>query len=97
MKICKITAKPNTWFIEGTEVRVACFKLSKDGGETYRRCTLNEINDMITECSIAVFQGMRKPEGEEELKLFGPEERLDEEVCNWSEFYFDIELSEKPN
>jgi len=95
--ICKLVAKRDTWFTEGTEVKVACFRLSKDGGGTYRRATLKEIYDWINESPLNVFVGERVPDPadcEHEIKFFGKESRRDEEMCGWDEFYIDTEGEE---
>jgi len=93
----KIVAKPDTWFKAGTEVLVAY------GPKPYKRITFRQLYDMINEeCLIRgdVFSGIRIVDADYEVSAGYKkgEERLDEELCGWEEFTFEmIDLDDNVN
>lgn len=86
MSYVKLTAKPNTWFKEGTEVY-------HYDAEPLRRLTVEEWKEASDSICVCV-RGRRIADGEHELKLFGPEERWDGEACSHDEFT--VETVESP-
>jgi hypothetical protein len=83
-KYVKLTAKADTWFIEGTEVYSYDCHPPKD----IRRMTLDEWNSydnfacLVSGKRISVFPN--------ETEIFGEGERWDGEYCQCSEF--DVEI-----
>lgn len=83
-KYVKLTAKPNTWFKEGTEV----FNYDQYG----KRLTLEEYNNWVLDRLILV-SGIRVCEDGYEVNDMGckiGEERIDGESCNLNEFIVEI-------
>jgi len=86
MPLVKLTAKPDTWFKEGTEV------LYEVDYYIDRRMTLEEYESILaSEYPYAVFVGTRiietpSSEGGGEIG----EERIDGEVCQLEEFNVEI-------
>lgn len=85
MPLVKLTAKPDTWFKEGTEV------FYEDECYAERRLTLQEYENMLSEYPYAIFFGTRiienpASEGGGEIG----EERIDGEVCLLEEFNVEI-------
>lgn len=84
----KIIAKPDTWYKEGTEVRLAY------GKEPYERITFKELYENIEASGIgAVFSGTRIVHFPNETttgKAVG-DEYLDEELCGWEEFTIEFQ------
>lgn len=74
MKYVKLIAKPNTWYVEGTEVW---------DYDDERRVTKEEWEKMQV---IGCYRGIRKPDLEYEIKLFGTDFRVDGECCSPDEF-----------
>lgn len=86
MPLVKLTAKPNTWFKEGTEV------LFEDFDYKERRMTLSEYEEILrSEWPHAVFVGTRiieNPASEGGGQI--GEERQDGEYCPLEEFNVEI-------
>lgn len=86
MPLVKLTAKPDTWFKEGTEV------LYEDSNWVGRRMTLDEYENVLTsQWPHAVFVGTRvienpASEGGGQIR----EERQDGELCQLEEFNVEI-------
>lgn len=85
MTYVKLTAKPDTWFVAGTEV----YHYDE---EPLRRLTKEEWDEWQT-CIGILVRGRRVADGEHELKLFGPDERWDGEMCSQDEF--EVEMVEE--
>ena len=75
----KLTAKPNTWFKENTEV------LWEDEHFVSRRPTVSEWYKIKQSDWGAVFRGIRISESINELVDIGTE-YIDSELCSWDEF-----------
>lgn len=88
MKYVKLTAKPDTWFKEGTEV----YDYYCDAPSDLVRLSLDEWD----ECNgfQVVCRGIRIPKMKTEIEMFGTEERWDGEVCSCSEF--EVEIVDEP-
>jgi len=88
MKYVKLTAKPNTWFKEGTEV------MWEDDEYINRRPTFKEwCGITASEFPYALFRGLRiveNPMSEGKCFEVGEEHDGDGEMCSCDEF--DIEL-----
>lgn len=87
MKYVKLTAKPNTWFKEGTEV----YNYMVDYSEQ-KRITLEEWNQAVREGGICV-RGIRVCEdnpNENGMGCKAGEEREDGEWCSCDEFNAEI-------
>lgn len=94
MKYVKLTAKPDTWFIEGTEV----YDYDSDENnmtrvtlEHWNEC--NKPDDPYNLVAICV-SGRRLSELGNEVELFGEGERWDGEYCTCDEF--DVEIVDEP-
>ena len=84
MKYVKLTAKPDTWFKEGTEA----YDYNCHAPKELVRLTLTEWE----ECNdfAVMVRGIRISKFETELKIFGEGERWDGEYCQCSEFVVEI-------
>jgi hypothetical protein len=88
MKYVKLTAKPDTWFKEGTEV----FDYDAEY-ELGQRLTLDEYKSW-GEYVICVRGITYVEEDSHEAKLFGEGYRIDGESCGLSEF--ELEIVDEP-
>ncbi len=88
MKYVKLTAKPNTWFKEGTEV----YSYDCDPPDNIQRMTLDEWNECNNFCCLV--RGVRIPHSQHEIEIFGTDKRWDGENCECSEF--DVEIVDDP-
>lgn len=92
MKFVKLTAKPDTWFKEGTEV----YDYNCNAPEQLQRVSLEEWQSCVSFEGINAIcvRGRRIPELKNELEIFGKEERWDGEFCMCSEF--EVEIVDEP-
>jgi hypothetical protein len=83
-KKCRFIAKPNEWFVEGTEAKMLRIEFSPNFDNT------NKFND-----SMGLFEGLTNEPHDDEYEEKLP--RLDAVTCTLDEFYiydeFDNELS----
>jgi len=83
-KYVKLTARPNTYFIEGSEV----YDYDCNPPEDIKRITLEEWKSYDNfQCMV---RGRRIPKFLSEIKIFGEDERWDGELCPCIEF--DVEI-----
>ena len=89
MKYVKLTAKPNTWFKEGTEV----YDYNCNPPEQLLRVTLEEWESCVNFTGIKsiLVRGITVSQYDNEIKLFG---RWDGECCHLDEF--DVEIVDEP-
>ncbi len=92
MKFVKLTAKPDTWFKEGTEV----YDYDCDPPNTLFRITLEVWESYVNFQGIKAIlaRGIRKPQLQREIELFGEGERWDGEFCGIDEF--EVEIVDEP-
>jgi hypothetical protein len=92
MKYVKLTAKPNTWFKEGTEV----YDYDCDPPDTLFRITLEVWESYVNFQGIKAIlaRGIRKPQLQREIEIFGEDERWDGEFCGIEEF--EVEIVDDP-
>lgn len=90
MKYVKLTAKPDTWFKEGTEV----YDYNCNPPEQLLRVNLEEWESCVNFTGIKAICvcGFRVPQLENEIDIFGEGEggRWDGELCACGEF--DVEI-----
>lgn len=88
MKYVKLTAKPDTWFKEGTEV----YSDDCNPPHQLQRVTLEEWESCVNFTGIKgiLVCGIRVSKYNYEIKLFGKSERWDGEFCWIGEF--DVEI-----
>lgn len=88
MKFVKLTAKPDTWFKEGTEV----YSYDCHPPNQLWRVSLDEWESCVSFEGIKAMcvVGRRTPKLKNELEIFGEEERWDSEVCWYEEFHVEI-------
>lgn len=88
MKYVKLTAKPNTWFKNGTEV------YDYDSDENNKtRITLDDWNNLVSEVGGIVVFGLRVCEdtpNENGIGYKADDERWDRELCSCDEFNSEI-------
>ena len=94
MKYVKLTAKPGTWFKEGTEV----YDYNCKPPEQLLRVTLEEWESCVNFNGIKGINvcGFRIPQFENEIDIFGEGEggRWDGEFC--SVYEFEVEIVDEP-
>ena len=92
MKYVKLTTKPDTWFKEGTEV----YDYNCNPPEQLLRVTLEEWESCVNFTGIKArcVCGLRTPQLENEIDIFGEGERWDGEFCSIDEF--DVEIVDEP-
>ena len=94
MKYVKLTAKPDTWFKEGTEV----YNYNCKPPEQLLRVTLEEWESCVNFTGIKAICvcGLRIPQLEYEINIFGEGEggRWDGECCSVDEF--EVEIVDEP-
>jgi len=94
MKYVKLTAKPDTWFKEGTEV----YDYNCRPPEQLLRVTLEEWESCVNFHGIKAICvcGFRIPQFENEIDIFGEGEggRWDGECC--SVYEFEVEIVDEP-
>jgi len=92
MKYVKLTAKPDTWFKEGTEV----YDYNCRPPEQLLRVTLEEWESCVNFNGIKgiCVCGLSNPQLENEIDIFGEGERWDGEFCSVDEF--DVEIVNEP-
>lgn len=92
MKYVKLTAKPDTWFKEGTEV----YDYNCNPPEQLLRVTLEEWESCVnfTGINAICVRGVRITQLKNEIEIFGEGERWDGEFCTCDEF--DVEIVDKP-
>ena len=92
MKFVKLTAKPDTWFKEGTEV----YSYDCNPPNQLWRVSLDEWESCINFEGINAIcvRGLRIPELKNELEIFGEGERWDGEFCGCDEF--EVEIVDEP-
>jgi hypothetical protein len=92
MKYVKLTAKPDTWFKEGTEV----YDYDCDPPNTLFRITLEVWESHVNFQGIKAIlaRGIRKPQLQREIEIFGEGERWDGEFCGIDEF--EVEIVDDP-
>lgn len=83
MKYVKLTAKPDTWFMEGTEV----YSYDCNPPKELKRLTLEEWESYNNFACLV--RGFRLC-SEKEIELFSVVERWDGEYCDCSEFEMEI-------
>lgn len=89
MKYVKLTAKPDTWFKEGTEV----YDYNCRPPEQLLRVTLEEWESCVNFEGICVC-GYRIPQLENEIDIFEEGGRWDGEFCSVDEF--EVEIVDEP-
>jgi len=92
MKYVKLTAKPNTWFKEGTEV----YDYNCRPPEQLLRVTLEEWESCVNFNGIRgiCVCGFHIPQLENEIDIFGEGGRWDGENCSVDEF--EVEIVDEP-
>ena len=92
MKFVKLTAKPDTWFKEGTEV----YDYNCKPPEQLFRVTLEEWESCVnfTGINAICVRGLRITQLKNEIEIFGEGERWDGELCTCDEF--DVEIVNEP-
>lgn len=92
MKYVKLTAKPDTWFKEGTEV----YDYNCKPPEQLFRVTLEEWESCVNFNGIRgiCVCGFRIPQIKDEIDIFGEGGRWDGEFCDVDEF--DVEIVDEP-
>lgn len=88
MKFVKLTAKPDTWFKEGTEV----YDYNCNPPEQLQRVSLEEWESCVNFEGIKAICvcGLRNMQLEKEIEIFGKGERWDGECCGCDEFHVEI-------
>ena len=91
MKYVKLTAKPDTWFKEGTEV-YNYYSTS----DCRCRVTLDEWEEVMNfqKMQAICVAGIHIPDAEYEIEKFGTGERWDGEFCSCDEF--EVEIVDEP-
>ena len=92
MKFVKLTAKPDTWFKEGTEV----YDYDCNPPEQLFRVTLEEWESCVNFTGIKAIcvRGLRITQLKNEIEIFVEGERWDGELCTCDEF--DVEIVDEP-
>lgn len=92
MKYVKLTAKPDTWFKEGTEV----YDYNCKPPEQLLRVTLEEWESCVNFTGIKAIcvRGLRNTQLKYEIDIFGEGERWDGELCECGEF--EVEIVDNP-
>lgn len=92
MKFVKLTAKPDTWFKEGTEV----YDYNCKPPEQLFRVTLEEWESCVNFTGIKAIcvRGLRITQLKNEIEIFVEGERWDGELCACDEF--DVEIVDEP-
>jgi hypothetical protein len=92
MKFVKLTAKPDTWFKEGTEV----YDYNCNAPEQLQRVSLDEWESCVNFEGIKAIcvRGLRNTQLEYEIEIFGKGERWDGECCWCDEF--EVEIVDEP-
>lgn len=88
MKFVKLTAKPDTWFKEGTGV----YDYNCDAPEQLQRVSLEEWESCVNFEGIKAIcvRGLRNTQLEYEIEIFGEGDRWDGECCGCDEFHVEI-------
>lgn len=92
MKYVKLTAKPDTWFKEGTEV----YDYNCKPPEQLFRVTLEEWESCVNFTGIKAIcvRGLRITQLKNEIEIFVEGERWDGEFCGCDEF--EVEIVDEP-
>jgi hypothetical protein len=92
MKYVKLTAKPDTWFKEGTEV----YDYNCHAPEQLQRVSLKEWESCVTFAGMKAIcvRGLRNTQLDYEIEIFGEGERWDGEFCACDEF--EVEIVDEP-
>ena len=92
MKYVKLTAKPDSWFKEGTEV----YDYNCNAPKQLQRVSLDEWESCVNFPGMKAIcvRGVRNTQLEYEIEIFGEGERWDGEFCGCDEF--DVEIVDEP-